>query len=470
VTLTAANGGADSWRGPRVRGTVSAPEPRPPAVPLDGLLLIAALAGALFAQGGYYRSAQWPIGVLLAGALVTSLRGQPSLTSDVRFTPLAACAAVAGWAAARAAVADELPFAIGTVALLASVAVTVLVSRRTPDSGGLGAGAVALGVAVAMTGWLGVAWRISPWALEDQGLWRAATTVTYANAAAGVLAALALLGLGGLVGRRRSLPGALSVCVLFTGLGATMSRGGVVAAAVGAVVLGTLLGFGAVVRAAVAPVLGAAVALAGLVPSMPATSPPRPVPAVGGLVAGLALAAAVAVLEGRRRVGLVVVLVAVLGLAMAFPTAWPGGAAVHQARFTAASPDRVGALRAAVRLAADQPIVGTGPGRATLSWVAPDGRTLVARYAHNEYVQLLVELGAVGLALFVVLVVTVAFAIRDGRRSHPSPPLWAGATAGLVALGTGSGVDFLWHVPAVPLVGALLVGITVPKIEESTQP
>ncbi len=130
----------------------------------------------------------------------------------------------------------------------------------------------------------------------------------------------------------------------------------------------------------------------------------------------------------------------------------------------------MGALGAAVELAAEHPIVGTGPGQATLSWVGADGRTLVARYTHNEYVQVLVELGAVGFALLLVLLVTVGFAIRDGRRSHPSPPLWAGATAGLVALGIGSGLDFLWHVPAVPLVGALLVGITVPKTKESTQP
>ncbi|MDQ3642935.1 MAG: O-antigen ligase family protein, partial [Actinomycetota bacterium] len=119
--------------------------------------------------------------------------------------------------------------------------------------------------------------------------------------------------------------------------------------------------------------------------------------------------------------------------------------------------------------AGEHPVVGIGPGRATLSWVAADGRTLVARYAHNEYVQLLVELGGVGLALLLALLVTVAQAVRSGRRTQPSLPLWAGATAGLVALAVGSGLDFLWHVPAVPLVGALLVGITVPKAKENTQ-
>lgn len=454
----------------RVGATALATEARPPTVPLHGVLLVTALAGALFAQGGYYRPSQWPVAVLLVGALLVAMRAQPWSRSDARLAPLAACAALAGWAAVRAAVAGDVALAMGTVAMLVGAAATVLVARRSLDGDGLSAAAVALGVAVAMTGWLGVAWRISPWALEDQRLWRAATTITYANAAASVLAALALLGLGRLVVRPGSPPGALALCVLLTGLGASMSRGGVLAAAVGAVALAALLGVGAVVRAAVAPVLGASVALAGLVPSMPATSPPRPVLAVVGLVAGLALTAWLAVEGGRRRVAPVLVVAALLCLVVASGPGWPGGAAVRQARFTAASADRVHALGAAVRLVGEHPVAGIGPGRAKLSWVGADGQTLVARYAHNEYVQLLAELGAVGLALLFALLVTIARALLDRRRSHPSPPLWAGATAGLVALAVGSGLDFLWHIPAVPLVGALLVGITIPNAKEKTHP
>lgn len=466
---TAENGVAHTGQARNLSGTASVDE-RPPTFPFHGLLLVAAVAGALFAQGGYYPAAHWPVAVLLGGALIMAVRAHPLSPSDLRFAPLAACAALAAWAAARAAALGDITLAMGTVAMLAGLAATVVVARRTPDADGLDVAAVGLGVVVAMTGWLGVAWRISPWALEDQGLWRAATTVTYANAAAGVLAALALLALGRRIARPGSWPDALAVCVLLTGLGASMSRGGILAAAVGAVGLAALVGVGTVVRAAVAPVLGASGALAALVPSMPATSSPSPALAAVGLVAGLALTGWLALHEGRRRVAPVAVLAPLLCVVVIFGAGWPAAAAVRQARFTVTSPDRVEALRVAVRLTGEHPVVGTGPGQAALSWVAADGRTLVARYAHNEYVQLMVELGAVGLALLLALLVTVAQAVRHGRRTQPSLPLWAGATAGLTALAVGSGLDFLWHVPAVPLVGALLVGITVPKAKENTQP
>ena len=55
-------------------------------------------------------------------------------------------------------------------------------------------------------------------------------------------------------------------------------------------VLATLLGPGRTLRAAGPPTLGAVVALAGLVPSMPANSPPRPALAATALRSGGALA------------------------------------------------------------------------------------------------------------------------------------------------------------------------------------
>jgi hypothetical protein len=38
--------------------------------------------------------------------------------------------------------------------------------------------------------------------------------------------------------------------------------------------------------------------------------------------------------------------------------------------------------------------------------------------------------------------------------------MWGGAVAGLAALATASGFDFLWHLPVIPLVGALLAGLS----------
>lgn len=66
-----------------------------------------------------------------------------------------------------------------------------------------------------------------------------------------------------------------------------------------------------------------------------------------------------------------------------------------------------------------------------------------------------------GLVLTVVLLVALARTVRAGRETAPSPGLWAGATAGLVALAVHSALDFLWHIPAIPLAGAVLVGLTI---------
>ena len=449
---------------------VSVPADARHSAPLHIALLLAAVAGAVLSQGAYYREAQVPVAVLLAGAMVVALRAHPWSAADSRFAPLILCAVLAGWAVVRAAAAGHAADGMGVVAMLAGVAATVVVARRATDVDAAGAGIVALGVLTAMTGWLGVAWRVSPWGLQDGGLWRAATALTYANAAAGVLAALTLVAVGRLVARPDSRATALSLCVLLTGFGATLSRGGMLAFAIGVVLLAALLGVRAVARAVVIAGVGAAVALAGLVPSMSAGSSGNPLLASVALVAGLGVTSWL-VSGGRgRRAVLVATVSIVLGAGVASGDGWNSASAVRERRFTAASPDRTNAVRAAFRLVGEHPLVGVGPGRATLSWTSSNGTTLVARYAHNEYLQLLVELGEVGLVLLLGLIIAVARAVLRARQRHPSTPVWAGATAGLLALAVGSGLDFLWHVPAVPLVGALLFGITVPNAKEKNQP
>ena len=115
-----------------------------------------------------------------------------------------------------------------------------------------------------------------------------------------------------------------------------------------------------------------------------------------------------------------------------------------------------------MRLFANRPLTGVGPGEATLAWTDPDRGMLVARYVHNEYLQVLVELGAIGLALLGCLLASIGLTVWRGRSSAPSSPVWAGVTAGLVALGIHSGFDFLWHIPAIPLTAAVLVGVASP--------
>jgi len=147
-------------------------------------------------------------------------------------------------------------------------------------------------------------------------------------------------------------------------------------------------------------------------------------------------------------------------------------ATVISTRLTIASPDRAAEARAALRIAVERPLTGTGPNRAVLTWVQ-NGRRVTSRYAHNEYLQVLAELGFVGLALLVVLLASLAWTVWRGPPHAPSAAVWAGAAAGLAALAVHSALDFLWHLPAIPLVGAVLAGLVLPTAldqEGGTQP
>ena len=432
-------------------------------LPLHALLLVVALVVAVAAQGAYYGAGQRTVAIVLVLALFAALRVRPWSRVDALLPPVEAAAALAAWAAVSAAAAGDITAALPIMALLAGVVVVLVAVRRL--TGGqrdaLAATVVAVGVLAAATGWIGVVWRVTPWALEDQGLWRAATTLTYANAAAGLLVPLALVAVARLV-VRPGVPATVAACLLFIGAGATLSRGGAVALAVATAVLATLLGPGRTLWAVGPPTLGAVVALAGLAPSMPASSPPRPALAAAALVVGLGAAVGASRLRSRQLA--LALAAAVLGACVVLVVGGRGGDAagtVTSARLTIASPDRAAAARAALQLAAERPLTGTGPNRAVLTWMQ-DNRRVTSRYAHNEYLQVLAELGFVGLALLVVLLASLAWTAWRGRPEAPSTAIWAGAAAGLAALAVHSALDFLWHLPAIPLAGAVLAGLVLP--------
>jgi hypothetical protein len=441
------------------------------ALPFHGLVLVAALAAAILGQGAYYATAQRVVGVLIVVAAIAALRAQPWTRRDPSLPVLTACAALALWALLSAVLAGGVAGARSTVALLLGVAAVVIVCQRTTPAqrDALVGAAVAIGALAAATGWIGVAWRSTPWALQDQGLWRAATTLTYANAAAGLLVPIALLALGQRAVRPGSPALALGSCLLLVGVGATLSRGGALALTVGIAVLGWLLGPARLLRAAGPPALGALLALLGLAPSIPAGGAPHSALAAGSLLVGLVVAAVVPLL-GRRAVAALVLLGLVL-VAVLVPSFLAGSASsvITQSRLSLSSSDRVQGARAALGLAERRPLTGAGPGRAALFWADADGRTLTARYVHNEYLQVLAELGAVGLALLLGLLVVVA-RMAWRARAAVGTPTWAGVVAALVALAVHSGLDFLWHLPAIPLTAALLIGITAPPVEERRKP
>lgn len=429
------------------------------------LLLVAATAG-LLGQGAYYPSVQRPVGLLIAAATLLGLATWPPTRDDLRRLPIVPALALAAWAVLDGALLGAAGAGVGPALLLVGVVAVLLVCRRLrqEDREVLLAGVTGIGLLVALTGWLGVAGRAGWWAFQAQGLWRASSTLTYPNATAAVLAPISLLVLGRLVGTPGSVPLTLAAAGLLAGLAATMSRAGVLALVVGLVVLAGLRGLRPTARAAVGPVAGALVAMACLLPSLPAAGPPRPALALGGLGAGLALAAmavrwrrwpALALLGGILAVGAAGLLATSGGV---------GGAAqtVVEARANLASPDRTGALHAALRLVAQHPLTGTGPGHAHLRWEGQGHGIQLFAYVHNEYLQIAAELGLVGLVLLVVLLAAVARLLWPARPTGRAGATWAGAAAAAAAFATHSGFDFVWHLPAVVLTVALLVGAALP--------
>ena len=442
-------------------------------LPLHVLILVAALAAAILGQGAYYSAGQQILAVMLALAVIAALRTWPWTRSDAVLGPVVGCAVLAGWAVLSAALAGRVVAARATAAMLIGVAAVLVICRRSTPAqrDALAGAALAIGALAAATGWIGVAWRHTPWALPDQGLWRAATTFSYANAAAGLLVPLALLALAQRVARPRSQPLVVTGCLLLVGVGATLSRGGAVALTIGLAVLAWLLGPARLIRAVGPCALGAAIALLGLAPSIPASRPPQTGLAVGALMIGLLVAVGLTIL-GRRAVIVAAVGIAVVA-ALLVPRVLAGAPSVNfGSRISVASSDRIQAARAALRLAERRPFTGAGPGQAALYWVGPDGRTLTVQYVHNEYLQVLAELGTIGLALLLVLLAVVARMVWRGRHLVGTPATWAGVVAGLSALAVHSGLDFLWHLPAIPLTSAVLVGLSAPPLrgkEESAQ-
>jgi hypothetical protein len=434
------------------------------------LSLVGVLAVGYAGQGGFHAPVQLVIGGLLATGVVASWhagRTDPGVIGRTLGWPGAALCA---WIAVSAAANGPARSAAGAIALVLAIAsIRAIAAGLDAEEGdALTVTLIALGCVVALTGWVGLVGVVgdaAPW-VHTAGVRRASTSLTYPNAAAAVLVPLALVAAcrAAVV---RSAGAHAGVCVLVMGLGATLSRGGALAFAVGLVVLCSLRGARFVVRGAGPGFVGAGIALAGLLPAFTEVPVTPWEPAVAGLALGLGIAAA----AGLARRGETVVLgVAGLGVAAATWAAASGAARFPTGgeRGSLSSPERRASIAAALDVGRDHPLFGTGPGRALASWRGPHGEVLASRFAHNEYAQTFAELGAVGLALVLALIAKATVDLWRSRGQTPSPDHPAGdgadaaaALAAVAAFGTHSLVDFLWHIPAIPLTVAAIAGLAL---------
>jgi O-antigen ligase len=435
-------------------------------------LLLCALSYATDSQGAFYPGPFKVFVILVGAALVSCMAVGVSSGWAVRVLrdPLVLMTlALSLVTVVSSVVAGQAADAVGTVSLLLTMAAAVAVVKalRPEHRQLLVGGIVVIGVVVAGIGWGAVVARWQPDALTGQGLWRAASTLTYENALAAFLTAPALLCLDRLMnaGTRRPLWSGAAF-VLLVGIGASLSRGGVLGLVIGLAVLGALRGPRRLLRLG-PPAVGSVIALACLAPSVPVDTPAHVGLAGAGLVVGGALAAWTGG-SPRLRAGAAAFGVVVLGVLVAVVSTGHVAREIAGARLSAASSDRAREWAAAFDVARHHLLLGIGTARVLLQWEA-GGKLFTAAFAHNEYLQLLVQDGLVGLV--VLLLGLVGVFVRLARRRGGSSA-WSAdcGIACLVAFLVQSSLDFLWHIPVIPVLLAVVLATATTPPERGDGP
>jgi len=196
-----------------------------------------------------------------------------------------------------------------------------------------------------------------------------------------------------------------------------------------------------------------------------------------GAFISLGIVAVVAALIMHRRLRIAawkffVVLALAIGVAAAISTTSPGRKLLERGAHT--FEERVGYWRGAARMAADRPLgrtlVGSGFnafGALFTKYKEPASVVGIARNTHNNYVQLFIEVGVLGLAAFVAFwIVQLARAWPAVRQvAQNTGPLTLGhlivvaAFFGLLAFLLHSIVDFDLYVPGIAMTAMLFVGL-----------
>jgi O-antigen ligase/Tfp pilus assembly protein PilF len=123
---------------------------------------------------------------------------------------------------------------------------------------------------------------------------------------------------------------------------------------------------------------------------------------------------------------------------------------------------RLSFWRSAIAIFRDHPLVGTGPWTYGIAHTRyQDDVRFYASDAHNLYLQTAAEMGLVGLAVLVTLLIAiVALWIRTLRIAHglPEYPLVAGVGLGLLGFFVHSALEVNWAFPANPALAFAMLG------------
>jgi hypothetical protein len=144
------------------------------------------------------------------------------------------------------------------------------------------------------------------------------------------------------------------------------------------------------------------------------------------------------------------------------------GANLNRHLFSLAGNGRVDMWKVAWHDTRDHPWLGSGAGTFGQYWLVHRPITAKIRDAHSLYLETLAELGPIGLAVLIAVLVLPLAAIRRSR----GDPLAVGAFGAYVAYLVHAGADWDWEVPAVTMTAficaaALLVAARDPDMLRS---
>jgi hypothetical protein len=442
----------------------------------------AALTVVAWWSGGYFPRS-WGA-LLLLGAIGLAVVGIVAETVEVgrRTTALVgALFALTAWqmvTTAWAVAPDAPPLEAERTLVYAMAALVALLAVASRRAGDLVLAVLAGAGAVTLTGLL--AHALGAGAPDE----RLELPVGYPNAS-GIVAATALvLGLGLSTGSGRlgrALGGGLAAPAAVA-LALSLSRGSVLAAALGLLVLGLTTparrGLATIALVGAPALLGVGVVSAsgrlqddGIAPrEVLALAAVAVLGVTGGWLATRRAPDEVGDHAGFRRRRLVVAGCAVLALGVVAVGAYE----VRQSRSAPSTLQGVGApdrllststssrgdyWDVAARMVEGHPLGGEGAGGFTRVWLQERPALLFVRDAHNLYLETLAELGPVGLALLLLALGTPllgarrATAVADGRA----------ATAAYVVLLAHAALDWDWELPAVTLC-TLLLGVALVRL------
>jgi O-Antigen ligase len=463
--------------------------------PVATTLLLVVVAAE---NGGYYPTTwNWAALVIAwVAAMALSLRETITL-SRLELVTIGALFALAGWVALSGFWTASLPSTVVEVErdVLYPVAVLAAAAIFGRRSARRLLGAVC--VAITLVSWYALATRIFPdraGNFDPIAGYRLFRPIGYWNAL-GIFAAMGMLLALAFAARGRRLLtrplAAASLVVLAPTLYFTYSRGAWIALAIGlvtAIALDTrrLQLITTVLVVAPAPVVAVLVAsrLRGLTHTDSSLARATHdghrlalvLVALAACAAGLTwaygrLQRSIAVGPGARRAYAAILILAaatVLSLVVAryggpekiarhgwsqFATAAPagGGTNLNARLFSFSGSGREIVWRHAWRDARAHPVLGSGAGTYEIWYLRHRTEGWKVRDAHSLYIEMLAEVGPIGLALLLVALLTpLVAAVR--ARHRPIPAIAAGA---YVAFLVHAGVDWDWEITAVTLVGLL---------------